>query len=270
MKTMKEDKRVQCFLNISRISERINHGIKIYLIKYGIITVIALLCIAIVLTNLLWTERLFDISTVAITLASVCLMIITLFKNTYSQEESTQKQINSFKENTEKQIKQFSESTKKQIETINILEEVSKKIDEQIEIQKKFIKGLKEVADLQEETSKIQKESVNVLKEVSEKSDQQITKLAEVVNFSSLQIDSLKQLCEFEGQVLYCAVEQLQNIKSAERKSGEIVNQLKTVNEIAERDKPIATRAREIGKEVGEGFKEMGQDIKKWWKKLWD
>jgi hypothetical protein len=313
MNTIKENswKLMQYF---GRTGRKINYAIKNYLIKYGIITVIMLLCISIILANLLWSDK--DISIGAITLASVCLMIITLFKSTYSQEENTQKQIDSFKDNTRQQIEQFEKSTDKQIETTNILQkvsekfdtqieiqkkiidelkqvvdsqkkttdiqretvdilrEVSKKSDEQIEVQKGIIDGLIQVSESQKESTKTQKEAIDVLKEVSRKSDAQIDGLTQVADLqkttSSWQIDRLEKICEFEKEILFYAIEQLQKMELAKEGNNEMVKQLKINNEKLDINKPIIAHLKETGKNIGEGFKEISQDIKKWWKNLWD
>ena len=168
-----------------RLTE-LNKKAKEILVNYGIILAIAILLSLIAIGILFFPDKSWEFCSVSIAFISIFITIVILYMNNKSQEDNTQKQINSFEQNAIKQMDTFKKATENQINAFsddiskvvgalnNVVKMQEKSSQEQIlnlkaetenqiksfstEINK-IIVGLKEVTETQNKTAEEQRES---------------------------------------------------------------------------------------------------------------
>lgn len=144
-------------MKLIRNLQRINKGIEIFLIKFGLILAVIFVISAISFTKYYYPEKWIESCGVIIALISLFVMIVIMFMNNQTIEHNTNKQIESFGNETDKQIASFSKETDKQIDSLKELTKLQ--IESFSEEVKGIILGLKEVAETQNLTTERQIDS---------------------------------------------------------------------------------------------------------------
>lgn len=106
-----------------RLTE-LNKRVKEILVNYGIILAITILLSLIIIGIFFFPDKSWEFCSVSIAFISIFITIVILYMNNKSQEDNTQKQINSFEQNAIKQMETFKRATENQISTFSV--EISK------------------------------------------------------------------------------------------------------------------------------------------------
>ena len=96
-----------------RLTE-LNKRVKEILVNYGIILAITILLSLIIIGIFFFPDKSWEFCSVSIAFISIFITIVILYMNNKSQEDNTQKQINSFEQNAIKQMQTIKRPTEYQ------------------------------------------------------------------------------------------------------------------------------------------------------------
>lgn len=196
-----------------RLTE-LNKRVKEILVNYGIILAITILLSLIIIGIFFFPDKSWEFCSVSIAFISIFITIVILYMNNKSQEDNTQKQINSFEQNAIKQMETFKRATENQISTFSV--EISK-----------VVQALNNVAEMQKNTSQEQIQNLkiekkNQIKSFSTEIDKIIAGLKEVTRTQNKTAEEQKE--SFKNEI-NAVVESLSSVCNTQRESSEnIVN----------------------------------------------
>lgn len=192
----------------------VNNKAKGILVNYGIVLAIIILLSLIIIGFVFFPSKSWEFCSVSVAFISIFITIVILYMNNKSQEDNTQKQIDSFERNAIKQMDTFREATKNQIDAFST--EISK-----------VVLSLNNIVKMQEKTSQeqilnLKTETENQIKSFSTEIDKIIVGLKEVTQTQNKTAEEQKE--SFKNEI-NTVVESLNSVCNAQRESSEnIVN----------------------------------------------